>query len=124
MHWLVTTRQLEENGGKNYGEQKYEVLMAKILEKFKCTTLFIPAEIRKDSEICQNEKTAKMIHEYLKYSSSAYSTNMWKSNFYTIPPCVYHTFTIERTVDGKGSFLFVALLSIQIICRKTNLTLY
>ena len=42
---------VEENGGKNYGEHEYEVLMAKFLEKFNCTTFFIPAEIRKDSEI-------------------------------------------------------------------------
>ena len=33
---------VEENGGKNYGEHEYEVLMAKFLEKFNCTTFFYP----------------------------------------------------------------------------------
>ena len=96
---------MEENGGNNYGDHEYEVLMKQILEKFICTTLFIPAEIRKDFKICLNETTANTIHEYMKYSCSAYSTSMWKSNFYTIPPCVYHTFSIERDVDGNGTFL-------------------
>jgi hypothetical protein len=95
---------VEENGGKTYGDHEFEVLMTKILEKFNCTTLFIPAQIRKDSEICLNETTANMVHEYMKYSSSAYSTGMWKSNFYTLPPCVYNTFSIEKSVDGNGNF--------------------
>ena len=100
---------VEENGGKNFGEHEYEILSMKILEKFNCTTLFIPVEFRKDSEICLNETTAKMVHEYIKYSSSMYATSMWKSNFYSIPPCVYHTFTIEQAVHSKGNLFWVIL---------------
>ena len=59
-----------------------------------------------------------MIHEYLKYSSSTYSTNMWKSNFYTKPPCVYRTFSIERTVDGKGGFLLLQSYPYKLFAGK------
>ena len=91
-----------EHSGESYGEHEYKLLTSRTMERFNCTTPFIPAEFRNGSNICLNQTAASLVHEFLQYSSSSFVTNMWKSNYYSIPPCVYHTYTVAERARGKG----------------------
>jgi hypothetical protein len=96
-----------DHGNESYGEHEFNLLVKKIMEKFNCSTPFIPPEFRKGSPICQNQTTANLVHGFLKYSSSAFMTNMWKSSYYSVPPCVYHKFSAETTIKMKGKTNFI-----------------
>ena len=93
---------VSENNGKGFGENEYELLMKIIMERFNCTTPFIPAEFRKGSEICGNEKTMKLVHDLIDLSLSSNAPVIWKSNYFSIPPCVYHTYTVQEKTNVKG----------------------
>ena len=43
-----------EHNNVGFGEHSYRVLSEKIVEKFNCTTLFIPEDFRKGIKICGN----------------------------------------------------------------------
>ena len=91
-----------ENNNVGFGEYDYRLLMQKIITKFNCTTPYIPAEFRNGSKICQNETTTNKVHELMKYSSSAQATNLWMSDYYSVPPCVYHQYSMQETIKEKG----------------------
>ena len=95
-----------DNGGISFGMHEYQLLMKRIMKNFNCTTPFIPDKYRKDSDICLNQTTLEKVHEFLKFSSSSFVSNMWKSNYYGIPPCVYTTYAIDEAIKGKGDSLF------------------
>ena len=94
----------EENHGETYGKHDYMLLNKKIVGRFNCTTPFIPSEFRNGAEICLNKSAGILIHQFLKYSSASFSTNMWNKNYHSIPPCIYHTYTTQETkIEGKVS---------------------
>ena len=87
---------------ESFGEHDYKLLMNKIMKKFQCTTLYIPAEFINGSKICQNSTTTNLVHEFMKYSSPTFATNLWTSDYYSPPPCVYHKYSVDQTIAGKG----------------------
>ena len=91
-----------ENHNVGFGEYDYRLLMKKIMTKFNCTTMYIPEEFRIDAKICQNETTTNQVHELMRYSSSTHATNLWMSDYYSVPPCVYHKYSMKETIKGKG----------------------
>ena len=91
-----------KNNNVSFGEHDYRVLAHKIMEKFNCTTLFIPEEFRLGAEICKNETRLYHVHQFIQYSSSSHATNLWTSNYYTIPPCTYHKYTVHDTIRARG----------------------
>ena len=91
-----------ENDKESFGEHDYKLLINKIMQKFECTTLYIPAEFINGSKICQNSTTTNLVHEFMKYSSPTFATNLWTSDYYSPPPCVYHKYSVDQTIAGKG----------------------
>ena len=87
--------------GKNYGKHEFEQLEKKIMEKFKCTTPFIPKEVREGDPICTDQKVGKLVHTFLESSASFLSTNIWSEHFHSLPPCVYHTHTFIETINNS-----------------------
>ena len=92
-----------ENNNVSFGEHDYQILAQKIREKFNCTTLFIPEKFRSGAEICKNETGLYEVHQFLQYSSSSHATNLWTADYYTIPPCVYHKYTVHDTIRARGN---------------------
>ena len=92
----------EKHQGETYGDYDYKRLNNKFLEQFNCTTPFIPPQFRNGGEICLNQTIAKKIHILLRQSSASLTANMWKEDYHSIPPCVYHTYNIQHLrSDGK-----------------------
>ena len=93
----------EDHGGETYGEHDYKLLSKTIMEKFNCTTPFIPSEYRNGSEICSNKNTGRRVHQFLRSTSASLVPNMWRDSYHSIPPCVYHTYNIHETkTEGKS----------------------
>ena len=91
----------EDHEGETYGDYDYKLLNNKIIEKFNCTTPFIPSKYRNGSKICSNEKGSS-VYEFFKSTSASLSPNMWADDYHSIPPCVYHTYTMQETkTQGK-----------------------
>ena len=91
----------EDHAGETYGEYDYKLLNKKIIEKFNCTTPFIPSKYRNGSKICSNANGSR-VHGFLRSTSASLSPNMWADDYHSIPPCVYHTYTMQETkTQGK-----------------------
>ena len=93
----------DDHGGKMYGDYDYTVLNKMFLERFNCTTPFIPQQFRDEGEICLNRTVGKTIHTILRQRSASFNPNMFKENYHSIPPCVYHTFSVQQSrTDGTS----------------------
>ena len=92
-----------ENDNVGFAEHNYKLLMKEIMTTYNCTTPYIPAEFRIGSKVCQNETLNSKVHELIKYSSSRHATNLWMADYYSDPPCVYQTYSMQQTIRGKGN---------------------
>ena len=93
----------KDHGGEIYGDYDFKVLNKMFLERFNCTTPFIPRQFRKEGEICLNRTVGKTIHTILRQRSASFNPNMFKENYHSIPPCVYHTFSVQQSrTDGTS----------------------
>ena len=92
----------EDHDGESYGEHDYKLLNKIISDKFNCTTPYIPKDYRNGSKICTDETVGKKVHRLFKRALVGLNTNIWMEDFYSIPPCVYHTYKTEKTrKDGE-----------------------
>ena len=90
----------EDHNGETYNELDYKLLNKIIMQRFNCTSPFIPSEFRTGSEICL--KPNRSLHTFIESSSASFCTIMWKKNYHSIPPCVYHTYSAQETrTEGK-----------------------
>ena len=90
-----------DHEGEPYGEHDYRQLNKIILARFNCTTPFIPQQFRAGDEICTNPSIGKNVHLMLEEMSASFNPNIFKENFHSLPPCVYHTFSVQQTrTDG------------------------
>ena len=94
-----------QHNSVTFGDHNYKVLAKILMEKFNCTTPFIPAQFRINSKLCETRSTLNKVHWFMMYSSSSFATNLWSSTYYTDPPCVYHSYTAQETISRKGKFL-------------------
>ena len=93
----------EKHEGEAYGDYDFKLLNKRFLDQFNCTSPFISPKFRKGGEICLNTTSGRMIHEILRQTSASFNPNMWKANYHSIPPCVYHTYKVQQT-RSEGKF--------------------
>ena len=88
--------------GDDYTDQEYLKLGEIIKEKFQCTTPFIPKHLRQGLEICKDKKMGKMVMDFLKSNVAYLNPNMWRSDYYFIPPCTFYEFTLQEMYNNPG----------------------
>ena len=93
-----------QHNNVTYGDHNYEILAKILIEKFNCTTPFIPAQFRNGSKLCETRTMLSKVHWFMMYSSSSFATNLWSSTYYTHPPCIYQSYMAQETISGKGKF--------------------
>ena len=67
---------------------------------FNCTSPFVPQVYRDGADICRNESDGRLVHGYMLTSTGRFSTNMWRQDYFFMPPCTYNTYNYIQT-DGK-----------------------
>ena len=88
--------------GDDYTDQEYLKLSEIIKEKFQCTSPFIPKHLRRGLDICKDKKMGKMVMDFLKSNLAYLNPNMWRSDYYFIPPCTFFEFTLQEMWNNPG----------------------
>ena len=88
--------------GDDYTDQEYLKLGQIIKEKFQCTSPFIPEHLRLGLSICQDNKMGRMVMEFIRSNVGHINPNMWRSDYYFIPPCTFYEFTLRETYRDSG----------------------
>ena len=72
------------------------------MNKFGCTSPFIPLAFRYGAEICTNSTRGRQVHKHMMTETGRFSTIMWMKDYYFMPPCSYNTFAFTKTDFGTG----------------------
>ena len=88
--------------GDDYTDQEYLRLGEIIKEKFQCTSPFIPKHLRQGLDICKDKKMGKIVMDLIKSNLAYLNPNMWRSDYYFIPPCNFYEFTLRETYGDPG----------------------
>ena len=88
--------------GDDYTDQEYLKLQQIIKEKFQCTSPFIPKHLRLGLNLCRDKRMGRIVMNFIKSNLAVLNTNMWKSDFYFIPPCTYYEFNLRETYKEPG----------------------
>ena len=88
--------------GDDYTDQEYLKLGEIIKEKFQCTSPFIPKHLRQGLEICKDKQMGKMVMDFLKSNMAYLNPNMWRSDYYFIPPCTFYEFSLNEMWNNPG----------------------
>ena len=88
--------------GDDYTDQEYLKLGEIIKEKFQCTSPFIPKHLRQGLTICKDQRMGKKVWNFMQSNLACMNPNMWRSDFYFIPPCTFYEFTSRETWKHPG----------------------
>ena len=92
--------------GDDYTDQEYLKLGEIIKEKFQCSSPFIPKHLRHGLDICKDNSKAKKVMEFTRANMATMNPNMWRSDYYFIPPCTFFEFTLRETFEKGYSKIF------------------
>ena len=88
--------------GDDYTDQEYLKLGEIIKEKFQCTSPFVPKHLRQGLTICKDQRMGKKVWNFIHSNLAFMNFNMWRSDFYFIPPCTFYEFTSRETWKHPG----------------------
>ena len=82
--------------GEDYNDQEYLRLAEMIRTEVGCTSPFVPSHLREGLEVCRDQAKGKMVQDLLVTNLAAMNPNMWSSDFYFVPPCIFYEFTLQE----------------------------
>ena len=82
--------------GSDYSNAEYEKLGIRIKEQFNCTSPFLPKIYRAGAILCKNDTVGKSVQNLIK-ATGLFTTNMWKKDYFFLPPCTYSTYSYHQT---------------------------
>ena len=88
--------------GADYTDQEYLKLGEIIKERFQCTAPFVPRHLRLGLAICRDEKQGKKVMDFMKSQMASMNPNMWRSDYYFIPPCTFYEFSLYEGYRFPG----------------------
>ena len=87
--------------GPNYSEAEFEKLGIDLKEKFHCTSPFIPKIYRAGVKLCKNDTVGREVQNFIR-ATGMFATNMWKKDYFFLPPCTYNTYKHHQTNVWSG----------------------
>ena len=87
--------------GPDYSEAEFEKLGKVIKEKFHCTSPFLPKIYRAGAQLCKNSTVGEKVQNFIR-ATGLFATNMWKNDYYFLPPCTYNTYSYDQTNTWTG----------------------
>ena len=82
--------------GEDYNDQEYLRLAEMIRTEVGCTSPFVPPQLREGLEVCRDPARGKLVQDLLLTNLASMNPNMWSSDFYFVPPCVFYEFTLQE----------------------------
>lgn len=112
--------------GPNYSDAEFEKLGKELKEKFHCTSPFLPKIFRAGAKLCKNDTVGREVQNFIR-ATGMFATNMWKNDYFFLPPCTYNTYSYQQTNVWSGlvevsvkskkilSFMFLLLSGLKSI---------
>ena len=87
--------------GDHFIQAESEKIGLALRNNFNCTSPFIPDNYKQGMQLCKNASIGKMAQNFIK-STGLFSTNMWKKDYFFLPPCKYFSYNYHTTNVFKG----------------------
>ena len=82
--------------GPDYSAAEFEKLGKDLKAQFSCTSPFLPRIHRAGAKLCRNDTVGKKVQNFIK-ATGLFATNMWKNDYFFLPPCTYNTYSYHQT---------------------------
>ena len=82
--------------GTDYSAAEFEKLGKDLKDHFSCTSPFLPKIYRAGAKLCKNDTVGKKVQNFIK-ATGLFATNMWKNDYFFLPPCTYSTYSYHQT---------------------------
>ena len=82
--------------GEDYNDQEYLRLAEMIRTEVGCTSPFVPPQLREGLEVCSDPARGRLVQDLLLTNLASLNPNMWSSDFYFVPPCVFYEFSLKE----------------------------
>ena len=89
--------------GDDYNKQEYIRLVALMREQLGCVSPFIPRQLRDGLQVCGDNKLGRRAADILRTRVGWRNPNMWKSDYYFMPPCTFYEFTMYELSRSESS---------------------
>ena len=87
--------------GPNYSDAEFEKIGIDLKEQFNCTSPFVPKIYRAGAKLCRNDTVGKKVQNFIR-ATGLFATNMWKKDYFFLPPCTYNTYSYHQTNVWSG----------------------